>query len=290
MSRDGGHASLERHGSTFALAARCLDPASGALVARLYAVCRALDDLADDAEPGFAGRRLRRIRAELANGTPNDALAVELTAVAAAGGFPLAPALALVDGLLSDLGPVRLADRRALESYAYRVAGTVGEMMAPLLGAHGPRAQRHAVDLGIAMQLTNIARDVLDDARADRRYLPASWLDLAPGELARPTPATRAAAAPAVLRLLDLAERYYASGFEGLVHLPPRARVAVAVAGEVYRAIGGELRARGGAYWLGRVVVPRRRRWAVGVKAAVRAAAIRPAPARTPRDRVLEGA
>jgi phytoene synthase len=140
------------------------------------------------------------------------------------------------------------------------------------------------------MQLTNIARDVLDDARADRRYLPASWLDLAPDELARAGPATRAAAAPALLRLLDLAERYYASGFEGVVHLPPRARVAVAVAGAVYRAIGEELRARGGAYWLGRVVVPRRRRWAVGVKAAWRAAASRPGPAPVARDRALEGA
>jgi phytoene synthase len=273
---DGG-ASLDRYGTTFALAARWLDGRTGVLVARLYAACRALDDLADEGEPADAGRRLRRLRHELATGAPADPLAVELTALARDGGFSPAPALALVDGLLSDLEPVRIADPPALEAYAYRVAGTVGEMMAPLLGAPGAEARRPAVDLGIAMQLTNIARDVLEDARADRRYLPASWVALEPAALARAGPAARAAAAPAVLRLLDLAEDYYASGFAGLAHLPWRPRVAVAVAGEVYRAIGTEVRARAGAYWRGRAVVPRRKRWAIAAGAALRAAAVRPA-------------
>ena len=96
-------------------------------------------------------------------------------------------AVELVKGLLSDLDPVRCPDEAALLQYCYRVAGTVGVMMCGVLDVSDRAAFAHAIDLGIAMQLTNICRDIATDAAANRRYLPASLIgDLAPEELIKP--------------------------------------------------------------------------------------------------------
>jgi phytoene synthase len=148
-------------------------------------------------------------------------------------------------GLRGDLGAVALADEAALERYAFRVAGTVGLMMCDVLGVEAASARRAAVDLGIAMQFTNIARDVVEDARAGRRYLPATWLDLSPRRLARPDGAARRMAAPAVARLLDRAEARYAGGWRGFSHLPRSARPGIAAAAALYRAIGTGIAASG---------------------------------------------
>ena len=107
--------------------------------------------------------------------------------------------------------------------------------------------------------MTNIARDVLDDARAGRLYLPLEWLreaGIEPADVA--LPAHRERLAGVARRLLDEAERYYASGDQGLKSLPLRSAWAVAVAGGVYREIGRLVRARGAAAWDVRAVVPRR--------------------------------
>ncbi len=262
--------SLARHGSSFALAARLLPAATADRVARLYAVCRAIDDLADrEASPATA-RRLERIRRALDGPPPHDPLASELRDLAREGGFALAHGAALVRGVQTDLEPVRMETVGELLVYAYRVAGTVGAMMAPLLGAHDDDAVAPAVELGIAMQLTNIARDVLEDARADRRYLPASRVDLPPAAIAAATPAARERVPAAIDELLALADRFYARGLTGLVHLPPRARATVAVAAEVYRAIGTVIRERDGAYWKGRAVVAKPRRWGIAARALTR--------------------
>jgi phytoene synthase len=143
------------------------------------------------------------------------------------------------------------------------VAGVVGLMMAHVMGAREDTALRRAADLGIALQMTNIARDVLDDARAGRLYLPLEWLQdagIEPGDVA--LPGNRGRLAGVARRLLDEAEPYYASGAQGLKHLPLRSAWAVAVAGGVYREIGRLVRARGARAWDVRAVVPRHRKLA----------------------------
>jgi len=152
---------------------------------------------------------------------------------------------------------VRMADEAELLRYCYRAAGTVGLMMCRVLDAPEPAAAAHAVDLGIAMQLTNLCRDVAADARMGRRYLPASLVgDIAPDALIEPSPALQPTLRAAVARLLTLAETYYASGEAGLPFLPVRARAGILVAGRVYRAIGHRLTACEHAYWEGRAFVP----------------------------------
>jgi len=263
--------SLARRGSSFALASHLLPAATAARVARLYDACRTVDDLADRDGSAAAASRLARIRAQLKDAPSRDPVALAFHDLAREGGFSLSFARDLVQGVQSDLEPVRIATVGDLLVYAYRVAGTVGAMMAPMLGADDDAAVGPAVDLGMAMQLTNIARDVLEDAQADRRYLPAAWVDLPPAAIAAASPAARARVPPALLDLLALADRYYARGRAGLPHLPLRARTTVAVAADLYRAIGTVIRERDGAYWQGRAVVAKPRRFAIATRAIVRA-------------------
>ena len=128
--------------------------------------------------------------------------------------------IALVDGLLMDQHPVRVDDEAGLVRYCYHVAGTVGLMMCHILDARSSDAYAFAIDLGIAMQLTNISRDVLEDARMGRRYLPAAWVgDITPDEIvaaaAGHNDRVRAQVTTGVARALNLAEQYYASGIRG---------------------------------------------------------------------------
>jgi len=272
-----GATSMARHGSSFALASQLLPAPTAARVGRLYAACRAIDDLADN-EPALGAPRLQSIRARLEGGSLPDPLADALMVLAAEGGFDVAHARALVKGVQTDLEPVRVETAGELLVYAYRVAGTVGAMMAPLLGAVGPDAEGPAVELGIAMQLTNVARDVLEDGRANRRYLPAEWVDLPPQAIAAATPAARDAVPPALEALLGLADRFYGRGLAGLPHLPLRARATVAVAAAVYRGIGTVIRERRYAYWQGRAVVAKPRRWLIATRALAEATAAPPPP------------
>lgn len=237
---------LQRHARTFSAAAALLAPRTYEAVASVYLFCRTVDDLADEPETADP-EALERLSDELRGVRDASPLAARILELAPLG-VPTEAAVHLVDGCRTDLGVVRMADPGAVVRYGYLVAGTVGRMVAPLLGARDPRAEPFAVDLGIAMQLSNIARDVGEDAARDRVYLPATWLaeeGLSDGDVLG---GTRDEAVAAVVgRLLDLAETYYASSDAGLRWLPPRGRLAVSLASRRYRGIGRRVRARGAA-------------------------------------------
>lgn len=251
---------LAAHGKSFHWARRFLGPTAARQATLLYAFCRLLDDIADGDAPG-GEMRLRAIEARLGGDTSVDAPEADaFLGFANSAGVPVSAAQDLIAGLLFDQGEVLLQTEADLIRYAYQVAGTVGLMMAPLLGRRDPRADAFAVDLGVAMQLTNIARDVLEDAHLNRRYLPAEWCDgvlpLTMREAALgDDDKTRHAVAKAVADTLRLADTYYASGLQGLTYLPLQNDVAIAIAASVYQAIGHRLRARQCAWWQGRQVV-----------------------------------
>jgi len=161
----------------------------------------------------------------------------------------------LIEGVSEDLSTQALLQQADLIQYAYKVAGVVGLMMAPILGANKQGA-KFAIDLGIAMQLTNIARDVMEDANMGRRYVPAEWLgDLSAEQIALASEQDKAKVQLAIAKLLRLAEEYYESGLAGLYYLPSRNRRAIAVAAYSYREIGRKLQTHNCQYWDGRVVV-----------------------------------
>ena len=224
----------------------------------VYAMCRLIDDMADEADHVQKARvRLQMLRSELRGERDARPLVGSCLEVAHRRDMDVDYTLELIAGVESDLGAVRLRSDRDLLRYCYRVAGTVGVMMCAVLGVDEPEALPHAIDLGVAMQLTNICRDVLEDARLDRVYLPADRLAaagtsqdaLVAGE------AGRDAVSAVVADVLALADRYYASADRGMAYIPARSRLAIVVASRVYRAIGVHLRLTGCDALAGRTVV-----------------------------------
>lgn len=254
---DAAQSVLRRHGKTFHLASQLLGPRHAKRAAVLYGFCRHVDNLADDAcDSKAAMAALDAVRQSLTSGHAQDSWTAAMLALHASTDMSLAPAIALLDGVQGDLSTVRVADEGALLRYAYQVAGTVGLMMCAVLDVSDPRARPFAIDLGIAMQLTNIARDVGEDARMGRRYLPASWIgDVAAAEIAAPGPALQRELRGATRRMLALADRYYASGEAGLAFLPLRARLAILAAARMYRAIGARIAAADYRSWDRRAMV-----------------------------------
>ena len=267
-------AALSSKGRSFHWARRLLGKIPAERATRLYGFCRHLDDLADESTSTEDARdHLEKASRAVVTGVSADPVVRDGLRLMEECRIPSAIALELIAGVRSDLDPVRIADEAELGRYCYRVAGTVGVMMCGVLDVHSSLAHAHAIDLGIAMQLTNICRDVAEDAAAGRRYLPASMIgELPPEELISPAGTLQHRLRHCVGALLDLADRYYASGESGLSYLPLRARCGILVAARVYRAIGTQLRAREHSFWQGRVVVTDRE------KAALTAHALFTAP------------
>ena len=254
---------LAENGKTFNWARRVLGADMGFAAAQLYAFCRHIDDIADgDAySDGRGGKEmLLAIDAALAGTAPapNHQTSAFLS-FAAQANIPLEAARDLLAGLLADQEAVALESTDDLLVYGYQVAGTVGLMMACILRCREEAALPHAVCLGIAMQLTNIARDIAEDAEMGRRYVPGSWCARATASdidaSTRRDTSLRQEMQHAVAALLQLADSYYAYGYHGLAALPLRAHLSIAVAGYCYQAIGHKLRRNGFVYWQGRTVV-----------------------------------
>jgi phytoene synthase len=142
----------------------------------------------------------------------------------------------------SDLTPAAGFHEDDLWRYCFRVAGAVGVLMCPILGLQDRRHLPHAAALGMGMQLTNIARDVAEDWRRSRCYLPLEWTDgLRPGD-GSPDPAQ---VRQGVRTILAVADGYYTAGEAGIAALAADSRLAVQAAARIYHAIGTRIRRRG---------------------------------------------
>ena len=215
----------------------------------LYAFCRVADDLVDDAADTADGvARVRALLDRAYAGTPqDDAVERAFTRLVARTRLPRALPDALLEGFEWDAARRRYADLAGVRAYSARVAASVGVMMTWLMGARDAETLARACDLGVAMQLTNIARDVGTDARMGRVYLPLDAL------AARGLDADALLAAPqhspalgeVVELLLIEADRLYARAEAGIPRLPPDCRAAIWAARLVYADIGLVLRRSG---------------------------------------------
>jgi phytoene synthase len=215
----------------------------------LYAFCRVADDAIDLGEnPEAALQRLAtRLDAAYA-GTPEQTpIDRAFAATVAAHGIPKTLPAALIEGLAWDAAGRRYQTFPELLDYAARVAGAVGVMMAMVMGVRDAASLARAADLGLAMQLSNIARDVGEDARAGRFFLPLDWLAEAGIDPATFLAAPRfsPALASVVQRLLDEAEKLYKNAESGIARLPLDCRTGIAAARRIYAAIGGQVAAAG---------------------------------------------
>ena len=246
---------MRSHAKSFVWAAQFLAPSTRADTKVLYAFARIADDLADEPSLGPLDQRLAALaalRAELLEPRGIDALAGAVAQLSQRHALPASLFECFLDSLRDDAQPRSLRTEQDLLDFAYGVAGTVGLMMRPLLGAPAA-ADPHALALGIAMQLTNVARDVVEDAARARRYVPSSY-GVADDELRQPADAAaRERAFACIKRVLALAEDFYDFGELGLRLIPASNRRAVRVALVLYRGIGRKILKRGAQrYWQGR--------------------------------------
>ncbi len=242
------HGSLSFHAASRLLPARVRDPALA-----LYAFCRLADDAVDDAatHPQAKVAAVLRLRDRLDRvyaGRPRNAPADRaFAAVVADHDMPRALPDALLEGLAWDAMGRRYASLSDLTGYSARVASAVGAMMCVLMGVRDAHALARACDLGVAMQLTNIARDVGEDAAHGRLYLPTDWFAEAGLDpqafLAAPAPTQDIRAMTA--RLLAEADRLYARCEPGIGRLPHACRPGIFAARHIYAGIGGAVRRSG---------------------------------------------
>ena len=239
-----------RTGSLSFFAASKLLPASvrdPALV--LYAFCRLADDEVDEGDHKAEAVLSLRDRLDLAYaGTPRNAPEDRaFAAIIEEFDMPRALPEALLEGLAWDAQGRTYDDLSGLRDYSARVASAVGAMMCVLMRVRDADALARACDLGVAMQLTNIARDVGEDARAGRIYLPMNWMAEAQIEPANflhdplPTDEVRRM----VARLLSEADRLYARSEAGIGALPVKARMGIWAARLIYAGIGKQVRRQG---------------------------------------------
>lgn len=263
---------LGRYGKSFRFAGALLSRDELERCAVLYAFCRKVDDLVDEAsDPESARRRLEELRDSVASGDTRCPIAGRFLRLQSECGIDPEVVGQFLQGVESDLREARVADVGGLLRYAYQVAGTVGYMMCRLFRVTDSRAYPYALDLGIAMQLTNICRDVLEDARLGRVYLPETLMPQAVTAegLVDDQAGCRQAAERAVVHLLGMADTYYRSAEQGLHYLPARARLAILVAARVYEAIGQRILRDPARIWRERTHVSLGGKLAVAARALV---------------------
>ena len=279
MSLGSLSASLTRKSrSNFYFAFLTLPRARRDALYAVYAFCRTVDDVADlGSDPAAQRAGLARWREDVARcftpgATPAHPIARQLQTAVAAYAIPRAALEAIIDGCEMDLERVRYETFEDLEPYCYRVASAVGLCCIEIFGYTDPRAREYAVQLGTALQLTNIIRDVGSDAKDGRVYLPQRDLkdfgvtedDLGAGR-----------SGEAFVRLMAhqaaRARRFYAAARAAYPAVDARSLVPAEIMGRIYYALLEEIEARRFAVFGERVTVPARRTVAIALRCWARA-------------------
>ena len=242
--------SIKSEGKSFYWASFFLPKKNRIAASRLYSICRYLDDVADNSKLDTSSQ-IKNIFNQIKENESS-----EINIFFKKNNINLGILKDLIDGLISDQQNVRVTDEKELIDYSYKVAGTVGLMMLPIINTKDAEARKHAIDLGIAMQLTNIARDVYEDAKMNRLYLPKEWLgqvsisDLIDNKL---DDQKKKLIGLSIKNLIELSEKFYANGFSGMKFIPLRTRLAIFFAAKIYKGIGEKIKSGGYVYKLERI-------------------------------------
>jgi len=276
---------IERGSRSFGAAAKLFDNRTRESAYMLYAWCRYCDDQIDGQELGFGVERSSGGSAEeclaqlctttcraMSGDTMDSPVFEAFQRVVRRHEIPERYPLELLDGFAMDVRGHCYHELDDTLLYAYHVAGVVGVMMAMVMGIRDEATLNRAADLGIAFQLTNIARDVMEDADNGRVYLPGRWLQEADIPIDNIAASEhRMAVARVVSKLLSEADRYYESADYGLASLGFRCAWAIAAARGVYSDIGRLVLKRGAEAWDTRAVVGKSRKTYLGLRAGMKA-------------------
>jgi phytoene synthase len=236
---------LSQHSKTFHLASRFLPKEMRADASLCYSFCRVVDDIADESPSHEQARLdLDLVKQMLLRKTKPVGIVADFLELSVRTEMGVEPALDLMSGMLSDLRPLAFSSDDELDTYCYQAAGTVGLMMCAVLGVRDQSAKASALSLGMAMQLTNICRDVKEDIGRKRIYLPplnGQNSLLLPAEFTNDKHLALSIKMEMTARVsyqLSRAERFYENAKQGYAALPPGARFAIIFAANLYRGIG----------------------------------------------------
>ena len=242
---------LKNEGKSFYWASFFLPKTSKIKAGILYSICRYFDNVADKDNQDmsfFLEQSIEKIKIDKEN---------KVNVFLNKNNINISIFSDLIEGLIIDQKNVLIKNQSELIKYSYYVAGTVGLMMSKIIGVKNRKAASRAIDLGIAMQLTNIARDVYEDAQMKRIYLPYDWipnisLSILNGQNIIDSEQEKKISI-AIHRLIDLSEKFYCNGFSGLKYIPLRARLGIFIAANVYKGIGIKIKKNGEKYLRKRV-------------------------------------
>ena len=242
---------LKREGKSFYWASFFLPKSSKKNAGILYSICRYFDDIADkysEDQTNFLKNTIEEIKTNknnkvnifLQKNKINNSIFIDL-----------------IEGLILDQKKIRIQNKEELIKYSYHVAGTVGLMMSKIIGVKHKKAARSAIDLGIGMQLTNIARDVYEDSKMKRIYLPANWIpDISLKNLTdlhNKSSEKDERISNAIHEVIGLSDKFYENGFAGLKYIPLSTRLGIFIAANVYRGIGIKIKSNKKKYLRERV-------------------------------------
>ncbi len=242
---------LRKEGKSFYWASFFLPKTSKKNAGILYSICRYFDDIADKNSEDKT-TYLKTLINEIRNNQNN-----KVNLFLQKNKINNLILIDLIEGLILDQKQIKIQNKEELIKYSYHVAGTVGLMMSKIIGVKHEKAAQSAIDLGIAMQLTNIARDVYEDSKMKRIYIPANWIpnislknlngfnDISLEKDER--------ISNAILKLISLSEKFYENGFAGLKYIPLSTRLGIYIAANVYKGIGTKIKSNKKKYLRERV-------------------------------------
>tara|TARA_B100001057_G_scaffold377747_1_gene383041 strand:+ start:141 stop:1022 length:882 start_codon:yes stop_codon:yes gene_type:complete len=242
---------LKKEGKSFYWASFFLPRSSKKNAGILYSICRYFDDIADKQSEDqtiylkksieeIKNNKTNKVNIFLQKNKINNSIFIDL-----------------LEGLILDQEKIRIQNKEELIKYSYHVAGTVGLMMSKIIGVKHEKAAQSAIDLGIAMQLTNIARDVYEDSKIKRIYLPANWIPNISlknlNDLHEKTLENDEKVSNAIHQVISLSDKFYVNGFSGLKYIPLSSRLGIFVAANIYRGIGVKIKSNKKKYFRERV-------------------------------------
>ena len=242
---------LKREGKSFYWASFFLPKSSKKNAGILYSICRYFDDIADkysEDQTNYLKNSIQEIKNNKSNKVSiflkenkiNNSIFIDL-----------------IEGLILDQKKIKIQNKEELIKYSYHVAGTVGLMMSKIIGVKHKIAAQSAIDLGIGMQLTNIARDVYEDSKMERIYLPANWIPKISlknlNNLEELSLEKDEKISNAIHKVIRLSEKFYKNGFAGLKYIPFSTRLGIFIAANVYRGIGFKIKSNKKRYFRERV-------------------------------------
>jgi len=258
---------LRKEGKSFYWASFFLPKMSKKNAGILYSICRYFDDIADknsEDKTTYLKKSINEIRNNknnkinlfLQKNKINNLIFIDL-----------------IEGLILDQRQIRIQNKEELIKYSYHVAGTVGLMMSKIIGVKNEKAAQSAIDLGIAMQLTNIARDVYEDSKMKRIYIPAIWIpNISLKNLNNSNDISLEKderISNAIHRLISLSDRFYENGFAGLKYIPISTRLGIYIAANVYRGIGTKIKSNKKKYLRERIYLNTLEKILISIKSVI---------------------